>query len=63
VSNFHAADLDAVLSLGGVRPAVNQCQMSVNSHDAAQHADTVARGVTYQVRFPSAARGDPLGDA
>ena len=29
VSNFLAADLDAVMALGGVTPSLNQCQMSV----------------------------------
>jgi len=33
VSNYGKKDLDAVLSLGGTPPAVNQCQMSVGSHD------------------------------
>ena len=33
VSNYGKKDLDAILSIGGTPPAVNQCQMSIGSHD------------------------------
>jgi len=52
VSNFQPADLDAVLALGGEGPAVNQCQMSVGSHDDVQRQYTQQHRITYQAYSP-----------
>jgi diketogulonate reductase-like aldo/keto reductase len=52
VSNFLAADLDAVMALGGVTPSLNQCQMSVGSHDDAMINKTRAAGATYEAYSP-----------
>ena len=52
VSNFLKADLDAALSLGGVGPSVNQCQMSIGSHDDETIAYGKARNVTYEAYSP-----------
>ena len=48
VSNFAKADIDAVLALGGVGPSVNQCQMSVGSHDDETIAYGKAHNITYE---------------
>ena len=61
VSNFGASDLDAVLSLGGVPPAVNQCQMSIGSRDEATITYCAAKGIVYQAY--SALRHVNLTDA
>ena len=52
VSNFLAADLDAVMALGGVTPSINQCQMSVGSHDDAMINKTRTAGATYEAYSP-----------
>ena len=48
VSNFKEADIDAVAAMGGTVPAVNQCRMSVGSHDDSMIAYCASIGVTYQ---------------
>ena len=60
ISNFAKKDIDAVLSLGGVGPAVNQCQMSVGSHDDETIAYGKAHNITYEAYSPL--RRVDLGD-
>lgn len=52
VSNFNATELAALLETAKVTPAVNQCQLSVGSHDD----DTInfcrAHGITYEAYSP-----------
>jgi len=52
VSNFNSSDLDAVISVGGAKPAVNQCQMSIGSHDDATIAYTKQLGIYYEAYSP-----------
>ena len=52
MSNFAKSDLDAILALGGVPPAINQCQMSIGSHDDATRTYGLAKNVTYEAYSP-----------
>ncbi len=56
VSNFGVAQLEAVLALsstaGFVPPAVNQCQMSVASHDDETRRFSQRHGITYEAYSP-----------
>ena len=52
VSNYGAAELAPVLSAGGVPPALNQCQMSIGSHDDATIAFCKGHNITYQAYSP-----------
>jgi endoglycosylceramidase len=52
VSNFERSDLEVVLALNGTVPAVNQCQMSVGSHDDARMRFTQAKGIAYEAYSP-----------
>lgn len=52
VSNFNIGDINAVLAMGGVPPAVNQCRMSVGFHDDATIAHCAAHGITYEAYSP-----------
>jgi len=52
VSNFERADLDGVLSIGGTPPAINQCQMSIGSHDDTTRAYGLAHNITYEAYSP-----------
>ena len=52
VSNFGPDDLDALIAMGGVPPAVNQCQMSVGSHDDRTIAHCKQHNVTYEAYSP-----------
>jgi len=52
VSNFAKSDIEAVMSLGGVKPAINQCQMSLGSHDDATIALCKSLGITYEAYSP-----------
>ena len=60
VSNFAKADLDAVASLGGQQPALNQCSMSIGSHDDATIKLCKSRNITYEAYSPL--RHVDLGD-
>ena len=60
VSNFAKGDIDAVLAVGGVGPAVNQCRMSVGNHDDETIAYGAARNITYEAYSPL--RRVPLSD-
>jgi 2,5-diketo-D-gluconate reductase A len=60
VSNFAKKDIDAVLSLGGVGPAINQCRMSIGMHDDEAIAYGAALNITYQAYSPL--RRVPLKD-
>ena len=46
VSHFTQAMLEGILSLGMGQPAVNQCQLSVGSHDDATIAFCKSKGIT-----------------
>ena len=48
VSNYGKSDLDAVLSLGGTAPAVNQCSMSIGNHDDETISYCAEKKITYQ---------------
>eukprot|EP00242_Pyramimonas_sp_CCMP2087_P000923 CAMPEP_0198228966 /NCGR_PEP_ID=MMETSP1445-20131203/113876_1 /TAXON_ID=36898 /ORGANISM="Pyramimonas sp., Strain CCMP2087" /LENGTH=296 /DNA_ID=CAMNT_0043909403 /DNA_START=722 /DNA_END=1612 /DNA_ORIENTATION=- len=52
VSNFMREHLDAVMALGGTPPAVNQCNMSIGSHDDDLIAYTKSLGITFQAYSP-----------
>ena len=52
VSNFKKDDLDAVLSLGGSVPALNQCAMSIGAHDDATIAYCKSLNITYEAYSP-----------
>ena len=52
VSNYAAGDIDEVLAVGGVPPAVNQCQMSVGSHDDATIKYCQRHNITYEAYSP-----------
>jgi 2,5-diketo-D-gluconate reductase A len=49
VSNFKKADIKGVLDAGGTPPAINQCQMSIGSHDDETIAFTQSMNITYEV--------------
>jgi diketogulonate reductase-like aldo/keto reductase len=49
VSNHKKKDIDAILSLGGSTPAINQCQMSVGSHDDQTISYCKSHNITYEV--------------
>ena len=51
VSNYLEEHLTPVLAAGGVPPAVNQCQMSIGSHDDATIAFCKAHNITYDLSF------------
>src|SRR5213078_1810294 len=52
VSNFDAAELDAVLAQAGVRPAVNQVQFSPFKHRRALLEACAQRGVVLEAYSP-----------
>lgn len=52
VSNFDVNEMKEVLAAGGVPPAVNQCQMSIGSHDDATIAFCQDHGITYEAYSP-----------
>ena len=52
VSNYAASDIDEVLAVGGVPPAVNQCQMSIGSHDDATIKYCQQHKITYEAYSP-----------
>ena len=52
VSNYLEEHLTPVLAAGGVPPAVNQCQMSIGSHDDATIAFCKAHNITYEAYSP-----------
>mmetsp|Transcript_22862 Transcript_22862/g.50155 ORF Transcript_22862/g.50155 Transcript_22862/m.50155 type:complete len:347 (-) Transcript_22862:162-1202(-) len=52
VSNFKQADLDAVLSVGGTPPAVNQVLFSIGMHDDALLAYTASLGARLEAYSP-----------
>jgi len=47
VSNYDTKDLTAIASVG-VKPAVNQCRMTIKSHDDATIAYCKANGIVYE---------------
>lgn len=52
VSNFNVDDVKEVLAVGGVTPAVNQCQMSIGSHDDATISFCQDNSITYEAYSP-----------
>jgi 2,5-diketo-D-gluconate reductase A len=52
VSNYQVTDLEALLRNGAPAPAVNQCQMSIGSHDDATIAFCQKRNITYESFSP-----------
>jgi len=52
VSNFAVDDVKEVLAVGGVQPAVNQCQMSIGSHDDVTIEFCQENGITYEAYSP-----------
>ena len=52
VSNYVAKDLMPLLSAGGEPPALNQCQMSIGSHDDDTIAFCKSHNITYQAYSP-----------
>ena len=52
VSNYVASDLAPVLAAGGKPPALNQCQMSIGSHDDATIAFCKSHNITYEAYSP-----------
>ena len=60
VSNFAKSDLDAVIAAGGAKPVLNQCRMSIGSHDDTAIAYTKSLGMAYEAYSPL--RHVDLGD-
>ena len=52
VSNYEAKELNEIFAVGGVRPALNQCQMSIGSHDDATIAFCKSQNITYESYSP-----------
>jgi diketogulonate reductase-like aldo/keto reductase len=61
VSNFAAPDLDALLAIASVRPAVNQIQLNPFAHRRALIADCAERGIAVEAYSPLT-RGRDLAD-
>ena len=52
VSSFSIEQLQTILSMNQVAPAVNQCQMAVGSHDDATRTFCKQHGITYEAWSP-----------
>lgn len=52
VSNYEAKELNEVFAVGGVKPALNQCAMSIGSHDDATIAFCKSHNITYEAYSP-----------
>ena len=61
VSNFGKATLSALLVTAAVRPAVNQCQMSMADQENEMLSFCAEHGITFEAY--AALRGCPFGDA
>ena len=48
VSNYNSSQLEELLAMAGVPPALNQCQMSIGSHDDATINFCRKHGITYE---------------
>eukprot|EP01065_Artemidia_motanka_P050881 TRINITY_DN8800_c0_g1_i1.p1 TRINITY_DN8800_c0_g1~~TRINITY_DN8800_c0_g1_i1.p1 ORF type:complete len:276 (+),score=94.95 TRINITY_DN8800_c0_g1_i1:60-887(+) len=48
VSNYNQAQIEGLLKVSSVKPAVNQCEMSVKTHDDATIAYCQKMGITYE---------------
>lgn len=48
ISNYKQADIEGLLKTAKVKPALNQCQMSVQSHDDATIAYCQSQNITYE---------------
>ena len=58
VSSYKSKDLSALLETATVTPAINQCDMSVSSHDDETIAFTQAHNITYEAFY--AMKGCPF---
>lgn len=61
VSNYKQKDLEGLMAKATVKPAVNQCEMSVASYDAATIAYSQSQNITYQAF--NAMKGCPFTSA
>jgi len=61
VSNYKADQLEALLATATVKPAVNQCLLSIGHHDDETIAYSQQHGITYEAY--EAMRGCPFDDA
>jgi diketogulonate reductase-like aldo/keto reductase len=61
VSNFAAPDIDALLAVASIRPAVNQIQLNPFAYRRALIADCAARGIAVEAYSPLT-RGRDLAD-
>ena len=52
VSSFSIEQLQTILTLDQVVPAVNQCQMAVGSHDDQTRSFCEQRGIIYEAWSP-----------
>jgi len=48
VSNYKQSDIEGLMETAKVKPALNQCSMSVNTHDDATIAYCQSKGITYE---------------
>ena len=64
VSNFNTSELQNILQHANVKPAVNQCQMSIGKHDDETIAFCQAHNITYSAWSPLGGLSgiDVLGD-
>lgn len=60
VSNYKQKDLEALLQGATVKPAINQCEMSVASYSAGDIAYTQSQNITYEAY--NAMKGCPFSD-
>jgi len=60
VSNFGAKDLDALMSVASVTPAVNQCEFSVGHHDDEALQRCRELGITYAAYSPLGGLENPI---
>lgn len=61
LSNFNQKQIEAVMEIATIKPAVNQCSMSVKTHDDATINYCQSQNITYEAFFVM--RGCPHSDA
>jgi len=61
ISNFNQKQIEAVLKTATIKPAVNQCSMSVKTHDDSTIKYCQSQNITYEAFFVM--RGCPHTDA
>jgi len=52
VSNFDSQDIDALLKVATIKPAVNQCEFSISNHDDATFQHCQELNITYSAYSP-----------